>query len=163
MEGMLTIAGYDVTELIHSGVRSLIYRGVRLADQRPVILKTLTASRPTVSAIATLKHEYETLSRLDFSGVIKPVEWQAQAAVPILVLEDTQSQSLRDFIGHQGALPLAQFLTIAVQLTQILHQLHGAQLIHRDIKPSNILINPKTGEIQLIDFGLATQLAPTRS
>lgn len=163
MEGMLTIAGYEVTELIYSGVRSLIYRGVRLADQRPVVLKTLTASRPTVGAIATLKHEYETLSRLDFSGVIKPVEWQAQAAVPILVLEDTQSQSLRDFIGHQGALPLTQFLTIAVQLAQILHQLHGAQLIHRDIKPSNILINPKTGEIQLIDFGLATQLAPTRS
>ncbi|MEM9907886.1 MAG: serine/threonine-protein kinase PknK, partial [Cyanobacteria bacterium P01_D01_bin.44] len=158
---MLTIAGYEVTELIYSGARSLIYRGIRQADGRSVVLKTLAAPYPTLGAIANLKYEYEILNTLDIPDIIKPVEWKAPTASPILVLEDFQGISLRGWIQQQGALSLQQFLPLALKLTHTLGQLHQAQLIHRDIKPSNILINPTTEDIKLIDFGLATQLAQT--
>ncbi|MEM9164262.1 MAG: AAA family ATPase, partial [Cyanobacteria bacterium P01_F01_bin.4] len=155
---MLTIAGYEVTELIYSGARSLIYRGIRQADGRSVVLKTLAAPYPTLGAIANLKHEYEILNGLDIPDIIKPVAWKAPTALPVLVLEDFQGISLRAWIQQRGALSLQQFLPIALKLTHTLVQLHQAQLIHRDIKPSNILINPTTADIKLIDFGLATQL-----
>ncbi len=35
-------------------------------------------------------------------------------------------------------------------------------LIHKDINPANILCNPKTGELKLIDFGIATRLSHQR-
>ena len=153
---MLTIAGYDVIELLYSGTRSLVYRAKRRVDSRSFILKTLTAQYPTLDAIATLKHEYEILSSTNIPGTIKAVEWRASA--PALVLENYSGLSLTDFLKERGALPLSVFLPVAIALTETLGHIHQQQLIHRDIKPSNILINPDTKDVRLIDFGLASRL-----
>ncbi|MEO1399737.1 MAG: AAA family ATPase [Cyanobacteria bacterium J06635_1] len=158
---MLTIAGYDITELIYAGTRSLIYRGIRQVDGRPVVLKTLAATYPTLGAIANLKHEYEVLSGLNIPDIIKPIEWKSPTASPVLVLEDFQGLSLREWIQQQRELSLSAFLPVALKLARVLDQLHQAQLIHRDIKPSNILIDPVTEGIKLIDFGLASKLTQT--
>jgi serine/threonine protein kinase len=36
-----------------------------------------------------------------------------------------------------------EFLNIAIQLAEALHDLNQQRIIHKDIKPANILINPK--------------------
>ncbi len=43
-------------------------------------------------------------------------------------------------------------------MCQILNGLYHNRIIHKDIKPANILINPKTQEIYLMDFGIASLL-----
>ncbi len=156
LKSMLTIAGYDVTELLYSGGRSLVYRAKRRVDGKFFILKTLTAQYPTLGAIATLKHEYEILHSTDIPGAIKAVEWRASA--PALVLENYLGLSLTDFLKERGAMPLSVFLPVAIALTETLGHIHQQQLIHRDIKPSNILINPDSKDVRLIDFGLASRL-----
>ncbi|HLO48477.1 MAG TPA: AAA family ATPase, partial [Kamptonema sp.] len=55
-------------------------------------------------------------------------------------------------------LPLAEFLNIALQLTDILHYLYQNCVIHKDIKPANILINPDTKQVKLIDFSISSLL-----
>ncbi|MBE9562757.1 MAG: AAA family ATPase, partial [Proteobacteria bacterium] len=40
----------------------------------------------------------------------------------------------------------------------ILGNVHTANIIHKDINPSNIIINPKTKELKIIDFGIASRL-----
>ncbi|MEG4330015.1 serine/threonine-protein kinase PknK, partial [Microcoleus sp. herbarium5] len=51
-----------------------------------------------------------------------------------------------------------EFLQIAIATTEILGQIHSANIIHKDINPSNIVYNPETEQLKIIDFGISTQL-----
>ncbi len=59
---------------------------------------------------------------------------------------------------EQERFSLSEFLNIAIQTAEILGQIHAANIIHKDINPANIIFNQKTGEIQIIDFGISTLL-----
>jgi histidine kinase len=37
--------------------------------------------------------------------------------------------------------------------------MHQRRLIHKDVNPSNIVWNPATGDVKLIDLGIATELS----
>lgn len=58
-------------------------------------------------------------------------------------------------------MPVSTFLPLAVKLTQILGEIHTANIIHKDINSGNIVLNPNTGVVKIIDFGIATQFNRT--
>ena len=74
----------------------------------------------------------------------------------ILGREYLETSSDRNF--NHSSISLADFLPIAIQLTDILHYLYQTRIIHKDIKPANILINPTTKQIKLTDFSIASLL-----
>lgn len=39
-----------------------------------------------------------------------------------------------------------------------LSYIHSLGIAHRDIKPENILVNPKTQQVKICDFGSAKEL-----
>lgn len=41
------------------------------------------------------------------------------------------------------------------QLLEAITYIHSKNIIHRDIKPENILFDKETGNIKVIDFGIA--------
>jgi hypothetical protein len=61
-------------------------------------------------------------------------------------------RTLKDSVAHGAALPAADVLRLAVDLTQALAGLHARGLVHRDIKPSNIIF--VSGVPKLADIGL---------
>ena len=67
---------------------------------------------------------------------------------------DPQSIGLDQWIKQQGAgTPASAIERISSQLKEALGVLKAAGLVHSDINPQNILINPRTLQIKLIDFG----------
>ena len=42
-----------------------------------------------------------------------------------------------------------------LQLVQAIHWCHVNSVVHRDIKPENLLVNAKTKQLKLCDFGFA--------
>lgn len=63
------ILSYEITELIHEGLNSVIYRG--MSQSKRVILKVLKAEYPPLDQIARLKHEYNIIKNLDLPTVVR--------------------------------------------------------------------------------------------
>ncbi|MGI0490866.1 AAA family ATPase [Alkalinema pantanalense CENA528] len=155
---MLQLPGYQVLDPLYVGANSTVFRGCRLADGYPVILKALQLKSRDPFEQSRYRQEYDLLQFLTpIEGVIQVYDWSLHQQVPVIVCEDFGGQSLEDFLVQQP-LSLEQFFPIAIAIAQILGEVHAAQVIHKDINPSNILIHPQTQVVKLIDFGIATLL-----
>ena len=74
--------GYQYLELLYSASRTLVYRGIRLADSRPVVIKLLRREHPTFSEILNFRNQYAIANNLNHEGIVKaiapnsiPKEW----------------------------------------------------------------------------------------
>ncbi len=154
---MIFIPGYQLAQLIYQGIDTAIYRGMRISDKQPVILKILISESPPLSEISCLKQEYSLLKNLQVAGIVKTLSLETHQNRLVLVLEDFGGISLKKAIEKQP-LDLITFLSYAIQLTETLGHLHTAHIIHKDLKPKNIIVNVATGIVKITDFGIATQL-----
>ncbi|MGF1570904.1 MAG: AAA family ATPase [Nodosilinea sp.] len=162
---MIPIPGFTLKSRLYDSQTSLVYRAVRQADSRAVVLKVLRQEYPSPEAIARYRQEYAVLRSLSLPGVIQAYDQVPYAHTYVIVCEDFGGQALSHWMRQwpQIYCPMqtAGFLKLAITLADILHQVHTRQVVHNDINPSNIVLNPATGQIKLIDFGLATQLCQT--
>ncbi|MEO1592639.1 MAG: protein kinase, partial [Cyanobacteria bacterium J06632_22] len=156
---MLSLPGYQSTQLIYESERTQIFRALQQATQRPVILKMPQQAYPTSSELVRYRREYALLLKLKSTQVIQTygLEWYQNRLV--LVLEDCQGISLKQRLAAEGSLSLTESLAIGVQLVEQLQALHHHGIVHKDINPANILIVPRSGQVRLIDFGMATEFS----
>ncbi|MDZ8050786.1 MAG: AAA family ATPase [Aulosira sp. ZfuVER01] len=152
-----TLSGYQILDTIHSGSKTVIYRGRRKTDNVSVIVKTLLDEHPSLEDIARLRHEYQIIEPLQIPGIVKPYELKNYQHGLALILEDIPGCLLKEVIANQTT-SLITFLKVAINLAQTLGELHAQQIIHKDIKPHNILIDPDSGEVKLIDFSISSRL-----
>ena len=71
------------------------------------------------------------------------------------------AKNLGKELKKRGSLPVRECLSIGIELSTALEQLHDKELIHRDIKPSNIIY--VHGVPKLADIGLVTAMEPDRT
>ncbi len=168
-DNIAIVAGYGILTKIHQGSRTLVYRGVRDRDQKPVILKLLKNEYPTFSELVQFRNQYTITKNLDIPGIVKPLALEKYGNGYLLVMADSGDVSLSEYIANLGgnqsknSLSVDEFLPIAIEMAKILSGLYTERIIHKDIKPSNILINPKTKQVKLIDFGIASLLPKENS
>lgn len=162
---MITVPGITILAGISENTNSLVYRGIREQDKQSVILKVLKTEYPTPDEIARYQQEYQITHSLNLEGVVKAYSLETIQNTPVIIFEDCGGLSLAQVIKEQLALnqeilSLSDFLTIGIQLTEILGNIHGASITHKDINPANIVFNPETKQVKIIDFGISTVLTP---
>jgi predicted ATPase/GAF domain-containing protein/tRNA A-37 threonylcarbamoyl transferase component Bud32 len=154
---MLTLTGYQVLAKIYESFNSEVYEGIRLEDNQPVILKVLKQDYPTSQELARYRQEYKTIRSFKFEGAIKAYGLEPYGRSLVIILEDFGGVSLKKWIEEQSS-TLREFLTIGIKIVENLGKIHAAKVIHKDINPANIVLNPVTGKLKIIDFGIATIL-----
>ncbi|MDJ1182965.1 trifunctional serine/threonine-protein kinase/ATP-binding protein/sensor histidine kinase [Roseofilum casamattae] len=154
----IVLGNYQATELIHQGEHTLVYRGENLEHGQPVAIKLMGNQFPSFRELVQFRNEYAISKNLEIDGVIQTYALERYENRYALIMEDIGGVSLAEYEERQS-LSLLQFLDIAIQLSDILHQLHNNSIIHKDIKPANILIVPQTQKVKLIDFSIATVLS----
>jgi predicted ATPase/signal transduction histidine kinase len=150
---------YAITETIHASNRATIYRAIRRADGRPVILKVLTPQYGVVHA-ERLRNELEIGAALALPSVVRALGRETLHGRPALILEDSGGHALARELGQP--LPLGRFLRLALAIAASVEEVHQCDIVHRDLKPDNILVHPGGDEVKLTDFGIATTLPGQR-
>lgn len=154
---MVSIAGYQILQKIFDGSNASVYRAIQVDTNTPVIIKLLKADNPSLKQIAKLKHEYEVAGGIKLDGVVKPYALEHCEHSFALISDDFGGVSLRDLMAGKK-LELATFFAIAIQLCQIVGQIHQRGIIHKDIKPQNIIVHPQTLQVKITGFGIASLL-----
>ncbi|MBD1850982.1 AAA family ATPase [Leptolyngbya sp. ST-U4] len=161
---MIALPGVAIQRKIYESSVSLVYRGISEEDGRALVIKVLKQDYPSPQELTRYRHEYAITRSLNLEGVVKAYNQQAYQRTLVILLEDFGGESL-DYWRQQRSgfclMPLDTFLQFAINLTDILGKIHAAHVIHKDINPGNIVLNPDTGVVKIIDFGIATQFSRT--
>ena len=152
-----TIPNYSVLEMLHQGAKHTLFRALRQADGRPVVIKMPDMAHLDSRGIARLEREFELIRQCQGSPhVVEALELLQLPDTAALVLEDFQGHSLNRLLS--GPLELRSFLRLAIAMASALAEVHRQEIVHLDIKPANILVNDATGVVKLADFGIASAL-----
>ncbi|MBW4421156.1 MAG: AAA family ATPase [Myxacorys californica WJT36-NPBG1] len=156
---MVALPGIAIQSKIYESSNSLVYRGIR-DDGLTIVVKLLKQNYPSAQELMRYRQEYEITRSLNLEGVIKAYSQQNYQRTLFILLEDFGGESLERWMRQRPdfcPMPLATFLRLAIDLTGILGSIHAADIIHRDISPGNIVLEPATGVVKIIDFGMATR------
>lgn len=151
------IQGYRLLDSCYVGPYTFVYDAIREKDEKSVILKVFRGDTGNTQIASQYQHEFDLLSLFDSDFIIKAHSLHRDQIGYTLVLENSQSLSLKEILKDH-ILDLEEKLIIALKLIEGIGIIHRNGVIHKDINPSNIIYNRATGQIKLIDFGIATQL-----
>ncbi|WP_138497694.1 AAA family ATPase [Nostoc sp. PA-18-2419] len=154
----INIPGYQISEELYNGSRTLVYRAIRDSDRKSVAIKLLKNPYPSFSELLSFRNQYTISKNLNVPEIIQTYSLEPYQNGYALVME-FGGISLAKWILKQGILlSLNNFLSVAISLCNILDILYHHRIIHKDIKPANILINPESKQVKLIDFSIASLL-----
>ncbi|PJK15478.1 hypothetical protein CO613_00355 [Lysobacteraceae bacterium NML07-0707] len=153
------IGPYRLEKLLGEGGMGQVWLAER-ADglyQRHVALKLLRPGLADPNLRLRFTRERQILARLAHPHIARLLDAGISAeGQPYLALEKVEGEGLLEYCRKRG-LGLRQRLQIFRQVCAAVSHAHANLVVHRDLKPSNILVT-ETGEVRLLDFGIAKLL-----
>ncbi|MCA9570254.1 MAG: hypothetical protein KC656_20565, partial [Myxococcales bacterium] len=87
------VPGYRVQECLHTSDPRIVYRAVD-ADDRPVVLKTLSPRYPLRRDVAEIRREFELMRRLRIPGVMQVERCVEHGAGNVAIVMEPFGRSL---------------------------------------------------------------------
>jgi len=156
-KGALFAARYEILGTLGRGGMGVVYRARDRQLDEVVALKVLRPEvvREDPTLLERFKQEVKAARRVTHRNILRTHDFGETAGTPYISMEYIDGVTLKDLIANKGALPVPVGLRIAKQMCQGLEAAHAQGVVHRDIKPQNMLILPESGELKIMDFGIA--------
>merc|ERR1712110_1084393 len=149
---------YRVGEVLGKGGFGTVYAGLRVRDGRPVAIKHVARAKVTDWEFLNGRRvplELKLLTLVqNVPNVIRLVDFYERVDSFIYVMEKpSPCKDLFDFITEKGMLEEQLARNFFRQVVETVMACHSRGVIHRDIKDENLLVDLRTLDSKLIDFG----------
>ena len=125
----------------------------RIANPKFKVAVKVYKLKGTASELLPIVKEIVTLKSFDHPGTIRIHEIFKHKRKLYIVWDLVEGVPLFDYLIERDNLDEKDAIYVIRQLCQTIKYLHSKSVIHRDLKPENIIINPKTLQVKVIDFG----------
>lgn len=140
-------------ELLGKGSMGEVFRAHR--DGKTYALKLLLEEWGNAEEFRErFQREAEICKQLDHSNIISVHAHGEKEGRLWMVLDFVDGTSLEDWSSGRD-MSTADFVSVGVKICEALSHAHALDIIHRDLKPENVLMDRKTGQPVVTDFGLA--------
>jgi serine/threonine-protein kinase len=162
---------YRLLRQIGGGGMSQVYlaEDTRLPGRRCAIKEVTPTRLPPQDrgwALRAFQQEAHMLSHLQHIGLTTITDFFPEGGNWYLVMDYVEGETLDARLQREpnGRLSLQETSSIVGQLCDVLECLHEQTplVIFRDLKPGNVMLTP-TGQVKLIDFGIARFFKPGRT
>lgn len=154
---MNKLADYQVQKTLYQSQNTVVFSGLCIETQQPVVIKAATSGPAALSRNKRLRREYQLGNSFKSPYVVEYYQLISSSMGLALVMENVDGHSLLDIIDEDG-MPLEKFLPLALEMAQGLADIHRQGIVHKDIKPSNVLVYEEK-KIKFIDFGISSKLS----
>jgi serine/threonine protein kinase len=157
--GRLLCRKWRIDGLVSAGGTSWVYSATHRNGRR-VAIKVL---RRELASVARIKKRFlregYLANRVGHPGAVCVLDDDTDDGVVFLVMEFLEGTNLKT-MSREGPREPQEVAFVVDGLLDILAAAHGVGVVHRDVKPSNIFLTT-TGEIKLLDFGIARLRDPS--
>jgi eukaryotic-like serine/threonine-protein kinase len=144
---------YEIVAAIGAGGMGEVYKARDPRLDRAVAIKILPASLASDPQFRErFDREARAISQLTHPHICTLYDVGEGVGTAFLVMEYLEGETLEQRL-KKGAMPLAEALTITIQIADALSFAHRHGIVHRDLKPGNVMLTK--GHAKLLDFGLA--------
>jgi tRNA A-37 threonylcarbamoyl transferase component Bud32 len=152
------IPNYEILEEIDRGGMGIVYKARQFRPDRLVAIKMMRMGAfSSAQDVERFLHEANAASQLAHAAVVPVYEVGDAHGEPFIVMKFIQGVTLEKLL-QRNALTTTDAIKKLRVVANAIADAHEHGIIHRDLKPSNILIDEKTGQPWVMDFGLAKSL-----
>ena len=153
---------YKILEKLGAGGQGTVYKALDTKLNRIVVVKVLPPELTAKTAnFKRFEREAQLCSQLDHPNICTIYDFNEDNGVFYIVMQYVDGKNVRQLVNGRP-LELKSAVSIEVQVCDALAYAHSKNIIHRDIKAGNVMVT-KTGQVKILDFGLAKLLEDTPS
>ena len=157
------IEGIEILSLAGEGGMGRVYRGRQTAaGGRIVAVKVLPPGVLSPGADERFAREAELLARLSHPGVAAVYgAGLTECGERYLMMEWVEGRPLPEAV-RASRLDPAKIAALMAKACEAVQAAHAINIVHRDLKPANLLADAESGNVKVLDFGLARDLEELR-
>jgi serine/threonine protein kinase len=156
------IGPYRVERELGRGGMGVVYLATRSDNQfhKQVAIKVLERARDSELPLR-FRRERQMLANLDHPNIARLLDGGATAeGEPYIVMEYVRSARPIDDYSDEHRMRIPARLRLFRQVCAAVQYAHQRLIVHGDLKPGNVLVS-RSGEVKLLDFGIASPLIPS--